>query len=53
MPDGSMVEIVQKLTQKSRMKDISFDRYQFLKQVKYGHLEKEKKLHDENAAAYS
>ena len=37
MPDGSMIEIVEKLTWNSRMLDKTFDRHEFLKKVKYGH----------------
>ncbi len=46
MPVGSMLEIVQKLTEMSRKEENTFDKSQFLTKVKYGHLEEKKKLYE-------
>ena len=47
-----MLEKVQKLTEMSRKEENTFDKRQFLTKVKYGHLEEEKKLYEENTAIY-
>ena len=51
LPEGSMVEIIEKLNKKSH-KNKNFDKHKFLKEVKYGHQDKIRKTYQDNVVEY-